>query len=327
MVAASRGRAVGQLVGSITRRSLVRIQPPLPVNTVEIKVRVLLMDLDIIKQRKPFPNLALMKLSAYHKARGDEVYLNFPLQKPDVTYASCVFTWNAKRIATVPDAAIVGGPGINLKAELPPDVEHTVPDYNLYPNVSLQVKDSSIGFTSRGCIRECPWCIVPEKERHHRKITLLDNNLLAAPNWRQTMEDLLAEGIEVDFNQGLDIRLLNEENLGYLKRVKANELRFAFDYIGYEKAVREGIELLLANGLSSRKLSFYFLHGFSDDDKCVERVKVLASYNVDVYPMAYKGPDGKEPRRRILKVDDIPFLHGSRRNINKFLRLVGRLPE
>ncbi|GAH56801.1 unnamed protein product, partial [marine sediment metagenome] len=185
-------------------------------------------------------------------------------------------------------------------------------------------------------------CIVPVKEgqikpwsriyefwdRRHRKIVLLDNNLLAAPNWRQTMEDLLAEELEVDFNQGLDIRLLNEENLNYLKRVKAKELRFAFDHIGNEKAVREGIELLLANGLGSRKLSFYFLYGFPViQQECVERLKILASYNVEVYPMAYKGPDGKEPRRRILKgIEDIPLLHGPRGNIDKFLRLVGRLP-
>jgi len=289
-------------------------------------MKVLLMDLDIIKQRRPFPNLALLKLSAYHKARGDE----------DITYASCVFTWHAKRSATVPEGATVGGAGIDLKAELSPDVEHIMPDYSLYPNVEY-----NLGFTSRGCIRICPWCIVPEKEgqikpwariyefwdKRHSEIVLLDNNLLAAPNWRQTMEDLLAEGIEVDFNQGLDIRLVNEDTVGYLKRVKARQLRFAFDDIGYEGAVRRGIELLLANGINSRKLSFYVLVGFSDDETAVERMKLLHSYNVNVFPMIYKGLDGKEPQRRILKVDDMPLFHGSRRNLYKFLRLVGRLPE
>ncbi|GAJ01032.1 unnamed protein product, partial [marine sediment metagenome] len=105
------------------------------------------------------PNLALMKLSAYHKAKGDQVFLNFPLNRPDITYASCVFTWNAKRRATVPHGATVGGSGIDLKAELLPEVEHIMPDYSLYPGI-----DSSMGFTSRGCIRKCPWCIVPEKE-------------------------------------------------------------------------------------------------------------------------------------------------------------------
>jgi len=282
-----------------------------------------------------------MKLSAYYKARGDEVYLNFPLELPHMTYASCVFTWNAKRRATVPTGAIVGGSGLGLKAELPSEVEHIKPDYSLYPNIDPRVKDCSIGFTSRGCIRKCPWCIVPEKEgqikpwariyefwdKRHRKIVLLDNNLLAAPNWRQTMEDLIAEGLKVDFNQGLDIRLVNEENIDYLKRVKLiKQLRFAFDDIAYEKAVRRGIELLLGAGIHSRKLLFYVLYGFGDDNTDVERVNILRSYNVDIYPMGYKGADGKEPKRRLL-YHGTELWHGPRRNINKFLRLVGRLPE
>lgn len=173
------------------------------------KMKVSLIDLDIIQRRRPFPNLALMKLSAYHKRSGDQVYLNFPLHWANITYASCVFTWNAKGRARVPNKGIVGGSGIDLKAELPPEVERIMPDYSLYPGV-----DFSLGFTSRGCLRKCPWCIIPEKEgqikpwariyefwdRRHKKIVLLDNNLLAAPNWRQTMEDLIAEDLAVDFN-------------------------------------------------------------------------------------------------------------------------------
>jgi len=313
-------------------------------------MKVLLMDLDVIKQRRPFPNLALMKLSAYHRARGDRVVLNFPLELADITYASCVFTWHAKRALTLPYSAYLGGSGINLKtellslsptlppevkAELPPEVEHIMPDYNLYPGI-----DFSLGFTSRGCIRRCPWCIVPLKEggirpvarihefwnRQHRKILLLDNNLLASPNWRQTMEDLLAEGLVVDFNQGLDIRLVNEKNFDYLKRVKTKKLRFAFDDIAYEKAFRRGIELLLGSGIGSRDIEVYVLYGFGDDDTDVERMAILHSYNVDCYPMLYKGPDGKEPARRIKKIPDLMW-HGPRRNINKWLRFHGRLPE
>lgn len=301
-------------------------------------MRVALFDLDALNQnrrrKRVFPNLALMKLAAWHKQIGDQIQLN-SLFGADLSYISCVFTWNRTIRQSIPEDAIVGGSGIDLKAELPPKVEHIMPDYSLYPRV-----DFSLGFTSRGCIRRCRWCSVPEKEggirpgariyefwdRRHRKITLLDNNLLASPNWRQTMEDLLAEELEVDFNQGLDIRLVNEDNVGYFKRVKAKQLRFSFDDLAYEKAFRRGIELLLDNGIRSRKLRFYVLYGFGDNDTDVERMVILHPYNVDCYPMAYKGPDGKEPARRMKKIPDLLW-HGPRQNINKWLRLSGRLPE
>ncbi len=305
-------------------------------------MKVLLSDLDIIKERRPFPNLALMKLSAYHKSKGDEVYLNFPLCLADLEYASCVFSWNRGEKRRLQNGAIFGGSGIDLKSELPPEVEHIMPDYTLYPNVKF-----SFGFTSRGCIRKCPWCLVSEKEgvikawariyefwdKRHTKIILLDNNLLASPNWRVTMEDLLAEDIEVDFNQGLDIRLVNEESVNYLTRVKTKQLRFAFDSIIYKPAVVKGIKLLLEQGISPRKLSFYVLVGFEDDDNGLERMMILHSFGVDVYPMIYKGKDGKEPVankdalrqiRDTLGVKDV-FWHGNPQNLRKFLRIVGRL--
>lgn len=302
-------------------------------------MKVLLMDLDLLRQnrrrKRIFPNLALMKLSAHHKKRGDEVYLNFPLQKPDITYASCVFTWNSKGKDSVPAGAVIGGSGIDIKAELPPEIEHIKLDYNLYPGI-----DYSLGFTSRGCIRKCPWCIVPEKEgriratasvyefldRQRHKIVLLDNNFLASPLWRHTVADLINIGLEVDFNQGLDIRLVDSEVAWCLSQLKTKQLRFAFDDIGYEEAVRRGIETLTTRGISSRRLSFYVLVGYEDDETAVERMKLLLSYNVDVYPMVYRGPDGKEPKRKLLYHGN-ELWHGSRRNINKFLRLVGRLPE
>lgn len=228
----------------------------------------------------------------------------------------------------------MGGSGLDPHSGLPAEIEHIMPDYSLY-NVNF-----SMGFTSRGCPRRCPWCIVPDKEgnirptasiyefwdRRHKKIVLLDNNLLASPNWRSTMNCLIAESLEADFNQGLDIRLVDEEVAGYLKHVKTRQLRFAFDDICYESSVRKGIELLTKQGIRSRKLSFYVLLGFNDDaEDAVERMRILGSYNVDVYPMIYKASDGKEPVRRIAPVGDMLW-HGNRANVKKFLRLVGRLP-
>lgn len=293
-------------------------------------MRILLLDLDTTPRRRPFPNLALMKLSAYHKARGDEVFLNFPLVQPDITYASCIFTWNAKHREGLSPSAIIGGSGIDLTAQLPPEVEHIKPDYTLYPNITF-----SLGFTSRGCIRKCPWCLVPEKEGYikhwsriyefweprHKRIMLLDNNLLAASNWRLTMDDLIAESAEVDFNQGLDIRLVNKENVGYLKRVRTKQLRFAFDHISYEASVRKGIELLLRNGIPPRKISFYVLIGFNGDETAIDRMEILKSYNVDVYPMIYKGEDGKEPKLQPITFS-LNSYHGSWRNLRKFQRVI-----
>ena len=237
---------------------------------------VVLYDLDLIKRRRVFPNLALMKLSAYHRAKGDEIFFNFPLAQADRLYISCVFTWNVKKAyGLLPNVAIMGGSGFSFHSQLPPEIEHIMPDYSLY-GINF-----SMGFTSRGCPRHCPWCIVPEKEgdikpwasiyefwyRRHQKIVLLDNNLLASPNWRTTMDDLIAEGLEVDFNQGLDIRRVNDEVAYYLERVGTKKLRFAFDDIGYESLVRKGIELLIKQGIPSRKLSFYVLVGFNNDYK------------------------------------------------------------
>lgn len=297
-------------------------------------MRVILFDLDVHKRRRPFPNLALMKLSSYHKAKGDEVLLNFPLAGADIMYASCVFSWNNKRGIGLPPDTILGGAGVSINSSLPTEVEHTKPDYELYHGI-----DFSLGFTSRGCCRRCPWCIVPMKEgmiqqwariyefwdRRHRKIKILDNNMLAAPNWKETLEDIIAEGLEADLNQGLDIRQLDNDKIRLLKEIKAKSLRFSFDDIAYERAVREGIRALTDAGIPSRRLFFYVLYGFEVDDHVIERMKILYELNVDVFPMAYRGPDGKEPNRSVIFHDTILW-HGPYQNKLKFLRLVGRLP-
>lgn len=301
-------------------------------------MKVLLMDLDIerrkARRKRSFPNLALMKLSSYHKQKGDQVHLNFPLKRADIIYASCVFTWNRTRVKELPEDAYLGGPGLKLNRELPHQVEHIMPDYSLYPDVKF-----SMGFTSRGCIRRCPWCNVPENEGgikdwadfhefwnpEHKRILLLDNNILAAPSWRQTLADLGDMNVEVDFNQGLDIRLLSEESVWYLKRVKTKRLRFAFDDIGYERAVREGMKLLIASGISPRKLSFYVLIGYNGDETALDRMQLLRSYDVDVYPMLYKDDKGREPDLPEKLTNADLTWHGPRGNLVKFLRVAGRL--
>ena len=295
-------------------------------------MRILLMDLDISDRRRAFPNLALMKLSAYHKKRGDEVRLNFPLGGFDLGFASCVFSWHKQQAIGLFEGIVKGGSALDIGSSLPPEVEHTMPDYGLYPDTQF-----SMGFTSRGCIRKCPWCIVPLKEggirawtsiyefwdRRHREIRLLDNNILASPNWDETAGSLIREQVRVDFNQGLDIRLVDDKIANQLSQIKTSQLRFAFDSIGIEAQVRQGIGLLTREGIKSRHLSFYVLCGFKGDDGW-ERMKLLQSYNVDVYPMLYKDESGKEPKLDT-KIDETVAFRGRRGNLRKYLRAIGRI--
>lgn len=268
-------------------------------------MKVGLIDLD----NTGFPNLALMKLSAWCKQRGDTIYFNMPLMRADVTYVSCVFPKNHYRLPAL-DHAKIGGTGFWLLAchqlclpepyfnELPPGIEHTKPDYSLYNATA------SYGFTSRGCIRRCPWCIVPVKEgnikphasiyefwdRKHSDIILLDNNLLASPNWETTLVELHKEKLRVDFNQGLDIRLVDDDKANYLAKLKyRKQLRFAFDDLGMEKQFRQGMETLKNAGITLSSVMIYFLIGFNSSlDEDLERLEIIKSYKATPFAMRYQ---------------------------------------
>lgn len=196
-------------------------------------MRILLIDAD-----GDFPNLALMKLSSHHKYQGDKVYFG-SCKNPDIVYISCVFTWNNEKAlqasAFYPNAKIIyGGTGFNLDSLLPTEIEHLRPDYSLYD------LDYSVGFATRGCIRSCPWCIVPEKEGniHHgsplsefvdpllKKILLLDNNLLTHPDHLEILNEIILLDKKTSFAQGLDIRLINNLNAELLSKIKYYDIRF-----------------------------------------------------------------------------------------------------
>lgn len=190
-----------------------------------------------------FPNLALMKISAWHKAQGDTVEWCFPLAHYDIVYQSKVFDdtyspdidWhpNADRI-------VKGGTGYGLDNILPEEIEHIYPDYSIYPELT---KDTAYGFLTRGCPRGCKFCIVASKEgrrsykvadlsefwRGQKNITLLDPNILACRQHLELLEQLVQSKAYVDFNQGLDIRLTNEDNIELINHVKVKEIHFAWD--------------------------------------------------------------------------------------------------
>lgn len=194
-------------------------------------------------------NLALKKIEKYHKDRGNKVIWDMPIfcNSVDKIYVSCVFSWNkykAKQYETYD--ALIGGSGYNLSTKLPKDIQQVKPKINL-------------GFTTRGCIRNCDFCIVPEKEGKIRvvgdiydiwdgkskEITLLDNNILALPeHFKKICSQLKEEKLKVDFNQGLDCRLLTEGKVNKLSSIRHHEYRFAFDNLEVESSVRKAIKLL-----------------------------------------------------------------------------------
>jgi hypothetical protein len=201
------------------------------------------------------------------------------------------------------DNVVVGGSGISLSLNLDYDIEHIIPDYDLY-NV-----DFSMGFTSRGCIRNCGFCIVPEKEGYirdnahisefhypeHKKIILLDNNFQASPRWRENLDYINEHDLKVNFNQGLDIRILDLEFAERLTQTKyynwnfkIRGLHFAFDDMRYEKDVWQGIDLLDKAGIPLKHCLFYVLIGYNTtEEQDLYRIRSLYERGVHPYVMPY----------------------------------------
>ena len=247
------------------------------------------------------PNLALMKISAWHKKQGDETELFFPLKANlyDKVYASQIFTWS-KPIYRYDE---IGGSGTkNWGMVLSEEIEHIMPDYDLYPNM-----DYSLGFTTRGCIRNCEFCIVRQKEgfiktnadiyefwnKKHKRIVFLDNNANAQPiHLKKILSQVRKEGLTVEFNQGLDIRLLTLDIAKELKKTRLSELWFAWDNIKDEKSVLRGIDILKKAGI--KNFRFYVLVGFNstfEEDlyrfNTLKKINQEKKLNIRPYCMRY----------------------------------------
>jgi hypothetical protein len=259
------------------------------------------MKIGIVSVDSKIPNLALMKISAFHKAKGHKVEMFNPLfSNYDLVYASKVFT-NTKDNEYLPYNAIKGGSGYDLKSVLPDEIEFVYPDYSLFNC------EYAMGFTSRGCIRNCPWCIVPKKEGKIKAVAdiyqfwhgqshlkLLDGNLTALPDhFEKILNQLIKEKIYVDFNQGLDIRLLTPEMAKLLSIVRLwKQIHFAWDSMSYEHAVRRGIHILSSFGMYRNKVMFYVLIGFdTTPEEDLYRVEVLRGLNIDPFVMPFNRRD------------------------------------
>jgi hypothetical protein len=278
------------------------------------------------------PNLALMRLSTYHKARGDSVFLHpTPMDCPDLVYISTLFTWQQHRVkalaASFPNSDLqIGGSGWDLTLRLPREVDALRSDYDLYGI------DYGMGYSSRGCIRTCAFCPVPKAEGAIRedtpivellnpkskKLALLDNNFFAS-DWRPKIAEIRARGLIVDWPQGNDLRLLTPEiarALGELRQRgqlaghhfrRRGVLHFAWDLPANDARRTEviaGVRLLFAVGFRPRDLRFCLLVGFPgyDAGEEVERIRTLHELGIEPYVMVYRDY-GDEDNRDRLRMD------------------------
>ena len=263
-------------------------------------IRIGLIDVD----SHNFPNLCLMKLSAYHKAQGHQVCFWNPLFYFDVVYKSRVFTDTySKDNITVRNAGqvIKGGTGYGPGPDLPDEIEHSYPDYSLYP----QYSETAYGFLSRGCPRGCGFCIVGGKEgrksrkvadlsefwRGQREIKLMDANLLACPDHERLLVQLAKSRALVDFSQGLDIRLITRDNVALLNQVRTKAVHFAWDNPNEDltRYFRQFLEWTSIKNPRLRRVYLLTNYG-STHEQDLYRVETLRQMGFDPYVMIYEKP-------------------------------------
>lgn len=246
-----------------------------------------------------FPNLALMKLSAYHKANGDTVDWYEPLfGHYDKVYMSKVFTFTSDYEYFIDaDEVIKGGTGYKLYDKvLPEEVDRTFPDYTIYPQY-----DFAIGFLTRGCIRKCPWCVVPKKEGALKpycdwksikradsdKIVFMDNNVLASEYGIEQMKSMVGQDVKIDFNQGLDARLITDEIAELLSRLKwISTIRLACDTSQMIPIVEKAVQKLGKYGVKPYRIFVYTL--IQDIDEAYQRIKALDKLGVKPFAQPYR---------------------------------------
>lgn len=282
------------------------------------------MTIGLIDIDSKIPNLALMKISNYYKNLGEQVEFVQENKKYEKIYASTIFTRSKpivnKLIEKYEDKIEIGGTGWDLKKELPIEIEKTKPDYGLYTAEEIasrmkgigtkehklkkanEIVNAGMGFTSRGCVRNCGFCFVPKKEGKLRDaaeigdlinpksnvLILHDNNFTADPYCIDKLKEIKERKLIIDINQGCDVRLMTDEKAYWLGQVKhLRSLHYAWDLMEYENKVLEGIEIL-SKHVKKYKHMCFMLVGFNTAfEEDMYRFLKLSSMKVDPFVMIY----------------------------------------
>lgn len=240
-----------------------------------------------------FPNIALMKISTYHKSIGDQVE-HATIGQYDKLYASKLFKFsediNSSMITS--NELIKGGSGYDLKTQLPLEIDCCEPDYSIYP-----MYDFSLQFYSRGCIRNCPFCIVRQKEGNIQtvkpmklnpngnRIEVLDNNFFANSDWKFAIEDLIHEMQPVNFH-GVDVRIMNEEQAFYLNKLKHHkQIHIAWD--NPKDDIIPHIKEMIKHIKPYRIMCYVLIGYWSTPEQDLYRIEKLRELNIDPFVMAF----------------------------------------
>lgn len=289
-------------------------------------MKIGLIDVDSHAKKKKwgatiYPNLALSKISSYHKSIGNSVewYDGMFGGEYDIVYVSKIFNFTKDYEYPIRAKQVVkGGTGYNLHSALPDYIDNVQPDFTIYPNVPT---DTAYGFLTRGCPNKCPWCVVPIKEGKIRpywdieKVTngrqnavLMDNNILASGDYcMEQLEKIIALNLKVDFNQALDARLVNEDNAKLLANIRwiRSRIRFGCDTEKQIGDCERAMNLISSYGYKGE----YFLYTMiglkgSDLHECYNRImywwfknqhKIKTKEGNAVYPYAQPYRDPERP--------------------------------
>ena len=279
------------------------------------------MNIKLIQIDGKLPNLALMRLGSYYKKNGHNVDFTRSVHRDlfdkeyDFVFASSIFKFSINRINTLKKNypnAIIGGTGTDDWKLVVEDYigDYDNLDYSFYPNYNF-----SLGFTQRGCRLKCKFCVVPIKEgknksvntiyeiwrggSYPRKIHLLDNDFFGQPEeqWQARIKEIQDGNFKVCFNQGINIRLIDEvvaENLATIDfrddSFKNKRIYTAWDNIGDEKRFFKGVDLLIKHGIKPKEIMAYMLIGYDKRetwDRIWYRFNKMVDYGILPYPMVY----------------------------------------
>lgn len=265
------------------------------------------MKIGIIQVDGHYPNLALMQIASYHEQQGhnvdwyDGILFN---QSYDQVYASKIFSFSD--MPQLPQNAIIGGTGIDFRNVLPQEIADCSPSYSLYPACNYH-----IGFSMKGCRFNCKFCCVPQKEGRPKynsnidgllinpkggnRLMLLDNDFFGGPEWKPNLERIIELKLKVCFIQGLNIRIITEEQAQLLSNCnyqnsKFNQkyLTFAWDRYNDGKLIHKGIKICNDAGIPCKHMQFFILIGFdSTPDQDYERVMTLRELGCMPFVMPY----------------------------------------